>query len=580
MVAGWLPLSGCSPPEEAAVDPPRLVERHDLLVAEIGEPRMSPDGTAIAWAPVGDPPTVAVRRLDAVAESPSAEDGADSAVRTFAVEGSGALRLHRWVAPGRLLYGRVDTAGRSRLWSLDAGSGRSLPLSPVERHAELRVAGADRPGEILIALGDAPGAPGDLYSVDLESGRRTLVERNDRFAALLVDRDREVRLAVERAASGELRLLQRGEEGTFVDLVHPPIVGGPDAWLGFDRTNEVVYLISGDGGRDRSIVALRLTSGRADVLFRDEVDDVDQVLVDPASHAPQAVAARASPQRWRVFDETVRSDLASLSQRTEGMFEIVDRDRDDRRWLVTVDPVAGARRHLLLDRESGSITELFEPASGLAGVALAPWRGRTVRVGEGAARLTLPPEADLDQDGTPDQPLPAVVLPAGSPMAADPIYARWLANRGYAVLAGASGEPSAASAWAVETGVADAGRVAVVVEVDGEGSSFAAIDDRFACGVAFSASPPPPGDGRWLWIEPGATGSSDAAADAIDVHLRLPAEATLAGVPARLAVAAAIEAFLGDCLGGRVEPVGDELSVAGVEIVAGAERLRPASPAG
>jgi dipeptidyl aminopeptidase/acylaminoacyl peptidase len=127
--------------------------------------------------------------------------------------------------------------------------------------------------------------------------------------------------------------------------------------------------------------------------------------------------------------------------------------------------------------------------------------------------LTLPPGSDADGDGTPDAPVPLVLLVHGGPWARD-TYGfnsahQLLANRGYGVLSvnfrGSAGFGKAflnaankqwglkmhddlidAVDWAIAQGIAQAGKVAIMGGSYGGYATLAGLaftPDVFACGV-------------------------------------------------------------------------------------------------
>ncbi len=510
---GALSALSCAPSREAPVEvvfeAPPLIPRRDLLLRDRVSVRLSPEGDRLAFIVPEDEPELAL----ASREAPTEE-------RRLAVEGEGILELVGWADEERLLYGRLDPAGERQLFALDVDSGRSLPLTPSGRHAEVLAIGTRRPGELVVALNARDPRWLDLYRVELASGKRTLIEPNERFVGFGLDRDGDVRLAFEATRDGDLRVLQRAEEGAWVDLFRPKIAArGRTAFLGFGRSAEIAYFVSAASGEASSVEALRLTSGESRVLFS-EAADVTQVLIDPANHEVQAVATAGARQRWRIIDENIRGDLDYLQDLVEGAVEILDRSRDDRRWLVALTPDRGVRRLVLHDRSIGEADFLFVDRSGLENVELAPSHPQVVALdGERSlrVRLSLPPELDSNRDGRPARPLPTVLWVQDRASAqGDPdpsAVPRWLTNRGYAVVtvdlptgtaprerAGPAYESLVAAAdWAVEEGIAREERIAVMGAGYGGFAALAALGQSpgtFTCGVTLSGPCPQSGARR------------------------------------------------------------------------------------
>jgi dipeptidyl aminopeptidase/acylaminoacyl peptidase len=195
-----------------------------------------------------------------------------------------------------------------------------------------------------------------------------------------------------------------------------------------------------------------------------------------------------------------------------GQIEIVDRSRDDSRWVVVASAAEAPATYHLFDRSSAEITELFATRPELAPYRLAPMRGEVIRARDGlelVSYLTVP----AGEKPQPKAPLPMVLLVHGGPWGRDgygfdPNH-QWLSNRGYAVLSvnfrGSTGLGKSfvnagdlqwgrkmhddlldAVAWAVKTGIADEKRIAIMGGSYGGYATLAGLaftPEVFCCGV-------------------------------------------------------------------------------------------------
>src|SRR3546814_4826072 len=98
----------------------------------------------------------------------------------------------------RSLYLR-DNGGDENfhLHAVDLASGESRDLTPYEKTRAF-VTGVSHlhPDSVLVGMNDRDAKWHDLYSVDLGSGERTLVERNTQeFSGYVADADYKVQLA-------------------------------------------------------------------------------------------------------------------------------------------------------------------------------------------------------------------------------------------------------------------------------------------------------------------------------------------------------------------------------------------------
>jgi dipeptidyl aminopeptidase/acylaminoacyl peptidase len=275
------------------------------------------------------------------------------------------------------------------------------------------------------------------------------------------------------------------------------------------------------------------------------------------------------------------------------------------------------------------------------------------------AYTSLPPGSDRDSDGIPERPVPMVLMPHGGPWGRDfwgyNPWHQWLANRGYAVLCvnfrsstgfgkaftnagdhewgGKIIEDQADTVqWAIEAGIADPQRVAVMGGSFGGYSTLAGLTfmpELFACGVdlvgpsnliTLLESVPPywkpmlelfttrVGDFRTeegrallkkhspltyadricrpLLIGQGANDPRVKQAESDQIVAAMQAK----GIPVtyvlypdeghgfarpenNLSFNAIAEAFLARCLGGRYEPIGADFANSSLQVLTGADQV-------
>jgi len=227
-----------------------------------------------------------------------------------------------------------------------------------------------------------------------------------------------------------------------------------------------------------------------------------EVMMNPSTHRPEAVAFNYGKPRWKFLDPAVQKDFSRLEQVETGVFLITSRDHEDKKWVVRYYADVMPDRYYLYDRASGSTQLLFDSLPEMAKYTLAPMEFKTFTARDGReipCFLTLPV-------GVEPKNLPMVLYVHGGPWAQDDwIFEPWvqlLANRGYAVLQvnyrGSTGygkahlnagngqwgvgamqhDLSDAVAWMGAQGIADSKRVAIV---GGSYGGYATL-----CGLAFT----------------------------------------------------------------------------------------------
>jgi len=548
-----------------------------------------------------------------------------------------------------------------RVYSVDLGTNETRELTPgTGVRAEVQQLSPQFPDAILIGLNDRDPQFHDLYRVNIRSGEKTLVQQNDQFAMFATDEEFQVRFGVRFTPDGGNELVRRAG-----DEWKPFLTVGPDDTMTtrpieFDESGRTLFMIDSRDRNTAALTAVNAETAETTLLFQDDRADVNRLLQHPTRKTLQAVGVTYLRPSWTFADLRVQADFQLLQGLADGDVDVISRSLDDRQWIVAIDVDNGPVRFYHFDRAQRKSRFLFTNNAALEGATLArmhpvviPARDRLELV----SYLTLPVGTDEDEDGRPAEPLPMVLYVHGGPWARDlwgyDAYHQWLANRGYAVLSvnyrGSTGFGKSfinagdrewagkmhddlmdAVRWAVEAGVADPKRVAIM---GGSYGGFATLvgmtftPDVFACGVDIvgvsniltwiDAIPPywaplrdlfarRVGDFRTeegrrflqersplthvdricrpLLIGQGANdprvkkAESDQIVEALQAR-NIPVTYVLypdeghgfARPPNRMSFNAVAEVFLAKHLGGRCEPMGDDFTGSSIAVPAGAE---------
>ena len=406
------------------VDAP-LVPREVLFGnPERMSPRISPDGTRLAWiAPDDGVLNVWVGSIGDDAARPVTRDR-DRGIRSFV-----------WAHDRRHLIYTQDKGGDEnwRLYDVDLETDEIRDLTPFPE-VQARIEDVDKhfPDHVLVGLNRDNPELHDVYRLDLRTAELEKVADNPGFVGLLADAEWRIRAGVEPTPDGGMVLLVRDtEEDDWRPLLE---IGQEDALttepLAFTIDGAGLFAITSVGANAGRLVRIDCATGATDVIAEDPTYDVAGVRLHPDTREPQIVVFTKERNDYRVLDPAVADDVQALLSLSPGDPMLVGQDDSDQTWLAAYTTDDGPVRYYAWDRREGSATFLFEHQPALSEYRLAKMEPFTFTARDG---LTVHGYATFPPGGGSD--LPAVLNVHGGPWARD-IWgfdpeAQWLANRGY-----------------------------------------------------------------------------------------------------------------------------------------------------
>ncbi len=404
------------------------------------------------------------------------------------------------------------------LYGVPVAGGEARNYTPFEKTRVLPIATSrtikDR---ILIGLNNRDPRWHDAYSLDLATGKLTLLMKGDDIAGFQADDQLRLRLAAKQRADGG----QDWYEVTDNTLAVKPVLSyglddsqttGP---LGYTTDGKTLYWTD-SRGRDTGAIMAQDASGKMTLVAENPKADLASALFNPTTGRLEAYQDDYLKPEYVPVGDAVKADLAFLKAQNKGEFEITSRTDADDRWLVAFDPVNAPPSVWVYDRKAKSLKPLYIARPELVGAPLVPMQAAEIKARDGltlVSYLTLPKGADPDGNGKANAPVPMVLFVHGGPWARDDYgyrgYPQWLANRGYAVLQvnyrGSTGfgknfisagdlewgrkmhdDLLDAVDWAVKQGVTTKDKVAIMGGSYGGYATLAGVTftpKEFACGV-------------------------------------------------------------------------------------------------
>ena len=397
------------------------------------------------------------------------------------------------------------------------------PTGSRSVRAEIEAVSHRFPETILIGLNDRDPRYHDVYSMNILTGEKKLVQTNPGYRSFVFDEDYHLRFASKYQDDGTLAYFQpkaASKNETEVDWELFLKVPEPDTatthLMGFDKSGQTLYLADSRGRDTAALMAMDLKTGKSTLIAEDPRTDVGAIKSHPTENTIQAVTFYYDKRQRKYFDEEVEADMKIASKGASGDAGIASWSMDDRQWIIAHTGDDGPVRYFHFNRDTKKMKFLFVHREALQDLRLAKMHPVIIEARDGlklVSYLTLPVGTDDDGDGRPERPLPMVLLVHGGPWSRD----SWgfdgqhqlLANRGYAVLAvnfrGSTGfgknfqniakrqwagtmhdDLIDAVNWSVAEGIANKDKIAIMGGSYGGYATLVGLTvtpDVFACGV-------------------------------------------------------------------------------------------------
>ena len=491
-------------------NPPALIPR-ELLFGnpDKASPQISPDGSYISYlSPVDGVLNIWVASIDTPNDArPVTRD-----------QGRG-IRFYGWTFTSHNIAYLQDTDGDENwhIYSVDIITNKITDLTPIDGvQARFQEISPKYPEELLLALNDRDPQLHDIYKVNITTGTRELIEKNEGFAGYITDENYDIRFATRVTPDGGSEILSKSDDGTWSQSlkieIDDTLTTSP---IGFDKSGKALYLVDSRGRNTAALVSMDIDSGKLTLLAENTQADVSDTMMHPIEKTVQAVAFTHERKQWQIMDKAIELDIQRLGALADGEIEIVSQTMDDKTWIAAFILDDGPVRFYLYDRVTQSATFLFTNRSELETVTLSKMHSVTIKSRDNfdlVSYYTLPAGRTSTNDMK-DVPPPMVLLVHGGPWhrdtwGYDPVH-QLLSNRGYSVLSvnfrGSTGfgknfinaanlewgrnmhnDLIDATQWAINIGIADPDKVAIMGGSYGGYATLIGLTttpDTFACGV-------------------------------------------------------------------------------------------------
>lgn len=442
-----------------------------------------------------------------------------------------------WIKNSRLLF-RQQVKGQESygIYAVNAdGSNLRILQQATVRDGEKLANSDDRrgfvlvhdlpsdPDHILVSVGRGVSGLGDIYKLNVNTERRTLVETNPgKVREWIVDHRGVPRVAVEQDENEpHASMLYRSDIKTaWKEVLRAPSDAPGLRPLAFDGDNKTLIVLSDLDRRTRGLFTYDIEQSRiTSTLIDDERYDVNdyqgEVALIYSEKKKRYVGAsyEAEKRHTTWFDPEFKQMQASIDAALPDTLNLVQNfTRDEKEFIILALSDRDPGTFYLFNREAGTLEALARRLPQIDPAQMAEVRPFNFTARDGMklfGYLTIPPGRELKQ-------LPMIINPHGGPYGPRDTWRfnaelQFLANRGYLVLQvnfrGSGGYGRAyeeagyrqwglamqddltdAVKWAIAQGYADPGRVAIYGASYGGYATLAGLaftPELYACGVNY-----------------------------------------------------------------------------------------------
>ena len=351
---------------------------------------------------------------------------------------------YAWAYDNKNILYSVDEKGDEnyRIYKYNIETKETTLLTPQENvRAEIVGMSHNLPNKILINLNDRDKKYFDLYTLDLETGKKTLLLKNEKFLGFVIDNNLQVRFALLTTEDGghEYYLFKDSKFEVFTKI---PLEDALSTHLiGFDKTADNFYLVDSRGSNTAVLKSINLSSGHEKLLAKDQLVDIGVFTVHPMECTIQAISINYDKTTYKVLDKSIAKDIKYLTNLDRGNLHINSRTLDDSLWLVAYESDNAPIKYYLYNKKLGKAEFLFTNSKALEQYNLVEMQPVIIKSRDGlnlVSYISFPPDTKMDKLKIIGKKPPLIIYVHGGPNVRDdwgydPVH-QWLANRGYAVL--------------------------------------------------------------------------------------------------------------------------------------------------
>lgn len=356
-----------------------------------------------------------------------------------------------WTYDGKYIVYANDKGGNENfnIFAVDpaapADASTSIPLNrnltPLDSvTVYIYLVSKNDPNVMLVGLNNRDPKWHDLYKLEINSGKLTLMQENkNRIAGWVFDWSEKPRLALRNPEDGSTEFLSL--DNNQPKKIYSVTAMEAAAPLSFTKDNKMVYVQTnkGDNVDLTKLVLMNPATGAVTDVEQDPLKRVDLETVSFSDISKEIIYTSYYDDKERLYfkDKKYEADYNLLKSKYPG-FEIgiASSTKDERKWLFSVSGDTKVPTVYFFDRDSKKIIEQYTPRPKLKKYEayLSPMKPIRYKSSDG---LEIPGYITLPKNKVAKN-LPLLVFPHGGPWGRSTwgfnSFAQLFANRGFVVL--------------------------------------------------------------------------------------------------------------------------------------------------
>jgi len=288
--------------------------------------------------------------------------------------------------------------------------------------------------KILIGINDRDPSWHDLYSIDIDTGQRTLMVQNESgFNAFFFDLDYQLSMAMKSKSDAGTEILSY-QDGTWKPIIS--CTGDEHISILHHKDSDHAYINTNVGENDLAYLGLlHTTTGEVTHLESDPDSKVDFGGALFSSRTDKLIGTAYTFEKTVIYwkDKDFEADYNWLREKYQNAeVNFSSGTQDEGKWIISVNSDVDPGATYFFDRDTREVNFLYRPRPNLPIEHLSPMHPVSYESIDGLTihgYLTKPKGGDQGA---------AIIMPHGGPWVRDTwgyhSYAQFLSNRGYLVL--------------------------------------------------------------------------------------------------------------------------------------------------